>query len=806
MKNTFLLLWLFSFFMIDECFGASDGRIRGRVVDAATQEPIDYADVFLFARGELEPLHRTLPDRKGEFVFGSLAEGVYVIMVKLIGYDVLSVNDIVVGRSDSGKDVGTLFLKPLEIGLAEVEVVAAKRQVIYKLDKKVVDASVSQLGAGGTAVDVLENTPSIRIDAEGEVTFRGSSGFTVYIDGKPSVFSGTQALEQIPAGQIDNIELITTPSARHDTGGDVGIINIVTKKQSDSGLSGIVNLSGSTHLTRSLDFLLAQQNRTSRWYLGGTAYNRLRKSDFDQEKTTVVGDLTTVSHSKGPREGNRYNYTLKAGWNYTRSATTFTVDVEGGHSGNKRNGDLRYEELQSRPGTAGSDDFFISKDDYDNKENIGLGSVGIDHRFDENGHRISAQYYYKYGGGAVEYFQSDLFDRAGNRMQGHRAWESEHRITSRGNLDYVLPFGKNWRLESGYQYFSYLEDSKYEMQFWDPENGLFYWRDDIYNTSYFRHNIHSVYAILNKTLRQLEMQAGLRAEHTHRILRSSVEGASRVFNRMDFFPSVHIGYRMPYDQHLLVSYSRRTTRPELFFMEPYITYRDFYTAEIGNPDIRPEYIHSYEVNYKKEIGSHTVSATLFHRSRKDKIERLRVPYTAGVTLDSMANVGHDYSTGIELNGNVQVNRWWRLTLNGNVYHYKVKNQRQAGGKTESSTNYDILWSNAFDAGKTTRIQFDGNFVGPSVTTQGKTNAFWYFNLSVRQQLFKRKWTASLVFRDLFGSARYVSRIHTADLVSVTRIKPKFPNMMLSLSYSFNSFKDKSGLMRDNHDLFEGVNH
>ena len=125
------------------------------------------------------------------------------------------------------KDLGIIPMQMLEVGLQEVEVVANKKQVIYKLDKKIIEASSNLLSSGGTAVDILENTPSIRVNAEGEVTFRGSSGFTVYVDGKPSIFTGTQALEQIPSGQIQNIEIITTPSAQHDTGGDVGIINVM---------------------------------------------------------------------------------------------------------------------------------------------------------------------------------------------------------------------------------------------------------------------------------------------------------------------------------------------------------------------------------------------------------------------------------------------------------------------------------------------------------------------------------------------------------------------------------------------------
>ncbi len=172
----------------------------------------------------------------------------------------------------------------------------------------------------------------------------------------------------------------------------------------------------------------------------------------------------------------------------------------------------------------------------------------------------------------------------------------------------------------------------------------------------------------------------------------------------------------------------------------------------------------------------------------------------------MANVGHDYSTGIELSGQVQLTRWWNVNLNGSLYHYKVKNQYKTGGENEKSTNYDIMWNNSFDVFKYTRIQVDGNFVGPSVTTQGRTDAFWYVNLAVRQQLMNRKLAATLSFRDVFNSARYVSKITTSNLQSITRIRPSYPLITLTLSYTFNNFKAKSSQKREDHDLFEGTNH
>jgi len=785
---------------------AGNPRIKGKVVDATSKAPIDFADILLFQKGHDQPTSHILPDTNGAFSIADVKDGEYTLLIRLVGYDIYSRPDIVLSPNSAILDLGIVALKPLEVGLAEVEVVAQKKQVIYKLDKRIIEGSSNLLGSGGSAVDILENTPSIRVDAEGEVTFRGSSGFAVYVDGKPSVFSGTQALEQIPSGHIENIEIITTPSARHDTGGDVGIINIITKKNAQRGLSGMVNLTGSTILSRGADFLITQQNKSSRWYVGGAWTERLLKSDFNQQKTTIVSDTSTMSHSDGPRKSNNFNYSLKTGMLYSLPKTTLNADLEGGYGGRKREGDLDYREERSADGKVFETGDYFSRDYYKLDETYFQGSVGADHKFNDKGHQLTGSFYAKYGGDALEYFQSDLYDRSNVRQQGHRAYEDEYRWTIRGNADYILPYRSTGRLEAGYQYFSYLEDGDYSMEFWDPVKKEFYWRDDIYNTFYFMHGINSLYALLSDSYKSFSYQFGLRGEHTHRVLRSSIKNSDREFNHFDLFPSVHLGYNFPNDHVLMASYSRRITRPQLFYMEPYITYRDYYSAEIGNPDIRSEYINSYELNYKKNIGEHSVSASLFHRSRKDKIERLRVPYEAGVTLDSMANVGNDYSTGLELNAQIQPIRRWNVNLNGNLYHYKVVNKLSRSDKKETSTNYDITLNNVIEVGKYTRVQVDGNFVGPSVTTQGKTDSYWYMNFAVRQQMMSRKLSATLSFRDVFNSARYVSNINTADLQSITKIRPKYPLITLTLTYTFNNYSGKSSQSSTQQDLFEGTNH
>lgn len=772
--------------------------VKGRLIDQE-KAAIEFADIVLYKNGSTQPVAHVQSGPDGSFSLNITENGLYTFMARFIGYDVYQDTIQLKGLP---LDMGAIQLKPLDKWLAEVVVSGEQRQVVYKLDKRVISPGMN-LMTTGTAVDLLENAPSIRVDVEGNVSLRGSGNFAVYIDGKPSIYSGTQGLQQVPSSQIENIEIITNPSARHDATGDVGIINIVMKKRFQHSLSGVVNVLGSTELSNNINFLINKQNKTSQWYLGAGRNQPIRKSDFEQEKTTIVNDTTTLSHSTGPRKGDNYIYFVRAGGSYTLGQTELNLNLQGGYDKFTRTGNLAYAEQRSTNGAIFETGAYNSRDYYDLYGSYYQGDLGFSHKFNDHGHKLTGSFFVRYEGDPMEYFQSDLFNEKQERQQGHRAWEDEHRWTIRGNLDYTLPYSPTGSLDAGYQYFSYLEDGDYTMHFWDPLKKEFYNREDIYNTFYFQRGIHSIYTILSQSFGHFNAQAGLRGEHTHQVLRSSIPGSERTVNRFELFPSLHTSYNFPQKNTLAFSYSYRTTRPELYYMEPYITYRDYYTAEIGNPDIRPEYIHSFELNYKKDLGEHTLSSSIFYRNRKDKIERLRVPYHSGVTLDSMANVGHDYSLGLELNGQFKITRFWNATVNGNLYHYKVVNDFNS--YKETSTNYDLMINNLFQVLKNTRVQLDGNFVGPSVTTQGRSDAYWYMNLAVRQQWMQNKLSTTLSFRDIFHTAKYKNDINTANLRSITRITPGYPVITLTLSYSFNSSTRRAD-WQENRNLFEGTNH
>jgi outer membrane receptor protein involved in Fe transport len=311
--------------------------------------------------------------------------------------------------------------------------------------------------------------------------------------------------------------------------------------------------------------------------------------------------------------------------------------------------------------------------------------------------------------------------------------------------------------------------------------------------------------MLSNTWSRFSYQIGLRGEYTYRKLGNNLAWAEHTWHKFGLYPSAHLAWALTGNSRTNLSYSRRITQPQLFYMEPYVVYVDYYTAQRGNPFILPEYTNSVEWGYNKSFGNNSASGTLFYRARKDKIERVRIPYQTGVTLDSMANVGSDYASGAELSTTLQLKNWWTFDANGSLYYYKVKNEYKIDGKDAESWNWQVAVNNNFDLGKNTRARLEAYYVGPSVSTQGRVEDFFYMNLTVRQQLFNRRVIASLSVRDILASAKYNSIQSNVQVESLTKIIPQSPVFTLTLTYTFNNFRTQQREERVSHDLFEGTN-
>lgn len=768
-------------------FAQTSPSIKGRVVDAVTNKVIEFADVVITDKDNNTIASTTV--KQGLFAIPKVKSGDYYLSILLVGYQPY-VSDKLSFRDNKPIDMGTISLSMVETGLKEVVVTGEKSRVVYKLDRQKISGNSSLMASGGTAVDILKSTPSIRVDADGGISFRGSSGFLVFVNNKPSPLEGAQALEQIAAANIEDIEIITTPSARYKTDGDVGIINIITKNPTEEGFQGSINLSGSTLGTWNTDILLAHKKGANRFYAGIAASEIKRKSDFEQTKTTHVDDYVTTSDSDGERFGIVASYLGRLGWEFSKKNHTLLVELQGGMAKNSSGGNMSYDEHRTKAGQVINDNLYNSRDRYSNEKHIAQITTDYVWKINERGDRFTINGRLRYDPYALEYTESNMFEQSGIRYEGTRGYEDEHHWDFDGGATYELNYRENGKAEVGYQYTSYSEHGEYNIKYWDRGAQEFEWQDDLHAPFFYRRQIHSAYVMLTDKFGPVSVDAGVRADHTIDELTISVKDADRYIKRLELFPSAHLSYEAPGKNFITAGYSYRTNRPGIWKLEPYITYEDYYTKKIGNPDIKPEYIHSAELGYRKVIAEeNTISVTGFYRHRRGVTDNVRVAHEPGVTLDSLVNAGNDRMMGVEVMINIKNTRWWRMTINGSLFDYKFTS-RYEGSTDNTNVGYTASMINNFTLGKSTQMQFDANVVGPTVLTQGREEAYCYFDLALRQVLLKNKLSASFVMHDIFRTARYNNYRISKTLQSTTYVKPRYPNMMLSLSYTFNSAKQK----------------
>lgn len=789
-----LLLLLLPCILSPVCFGQQAMHVvTGKVVDESDGAPIPAADVLVT---DLEDniLSFGATDSLGVFIIDRIPSTEVLLVVRTMGYDSFIGEKLTLsGNSPERLDAGVIRLSRSAEGLREVTVTGEKNRIVYKLDCQQISASSSVTASGGTAVDILSGLPSVLVDSDGNLSFRGSTRFLVYVDGKPSPLEGTSALQQIPAASVEDIEILTTPSARYRTDGDAGIINITTKKSSSDQWSGLFTTTGSTLGTWGFDGTLNYRKGRNNWYAGGTLQQLKGRSEFTQEKMTDVMGVKTTSISDGERWSRNGTYVGRAGWQYSDGRKhNLSLDLQAGRTDYWRGGDMQYTANGS---------LFDSHDRYNLMKDLFQVSLDYVWRPDDK-NEIAIQNRFRYDSYSIEYTESNMFDPDGNRYEGTRGYEEEHHWDCDGSLTWKLRYREDGSLETGYQYTTYSEHGGYRIKYWDREAAQFDWQEDLATPFYYRRQVHSLYAMVREHVGKFSFDAGLRGDRVIDLMDIEIADASRDIKRFNLFPSAHLQYDAGKAGTLRAGYSYRTNRPGIWQLEPYITYEDYYTKKKGNPDILPEYSHSGELGWNKSFGKgNSLSATAYYRHRRDITDWIRTAYEPGVTLDQIVNAGNQKETGFELAGVWHPASWWTSSAAGSVFDYRFISRNEACTDARGFY-YQANWINSFQASKTTRIQFDAYAVGPKILTQGREKAYAYFNLGLRQQMLKDRLTLSAVAHDVFHTARYLNIRSAPGLVSRTLVRPKYPNVVISLTYNFNS-SDHKASSASSSNLFEG---
>jgi outer membrane receptor protein involved in Fe transport len=775
----------------DSAADDKEGVIRGVIIDSKTGQPMEYANVAIYNTSDSTLLTGGITNEKGEFEIRGMNYGDYYLEANFIGFNKSEVLSVSLDKENRAFDSGEIKLSPSTLALGTVDVVADKAAIEYKLDKKVVNVSQVVGAAGGSAVDALATAPSVQVDIEGNVTLRGSGSFTVLIDGRPSVLSGSDALRQIPASALENIEIITNPSAKYEPDGNSGIINLVTKKNSMNGFSGIVNGSIGTKDKYRGDFTL--NYRTEKWNatIGADWRDETNYGNMSIYRETIQNDTTTVLKMDGDRDYIRGGQNFKAGVEYFLSdKTTISIMGEAGKSNGSRGGKGYMHEYTIPT----SEDIYSATNEISARENdFYSATLNFLHNFDSEGHKLEAMAFYSKEDGVdeeseEEYLSDEDYNPTDIYLSRTSTLEGEDEQEFRIKADYTLPIGENSRLEAGYlgRFDKEIEDIQF--QDYDTESGE--WIDNEYfsSTTDFKRNVNAIYSTYSNQFGDFSFMAGLRGELTDREIYSSGVDSTYALNRFDVFPTLHLSYDFDDKNELMLSYSRRINRPSGRDLDPVPNYYNRYTIRLGNPELKPEYTDSYELGYMLKFGRSYLSFEAFRRVTHNKIERYETLGDDGIFYLRQDNFDRDFSTGLELMGNVEFTKWLMVNASISTFQYRINGELNGETIDRESNNLSGRLNATFKFTSNSRLQFQGFYRGPSTSIQGETKAMFFSDVSYRHDFFQKKLTATLSLRDPFGTGKFERESSGEDFYSTFKWEREPRVVMLTLSYKINNFK------------------
>jgi len=787
-----LLLVLISLASLQAQEGKGRGAfsISGKVIDQDAGQPMEYATVTLLSYPDSSLLGGIAADVSGSFNLNVKQPGRYILKVGFIGYKRFQ-QEVTLGADSRHLDMGEVHLYPLAANIDEVTVRANEHAVEYQIDKKVIHVEEQYTAISGNAVDVLENVPSIQVDIEGNVSLRGNSNFTVLIDDRPTVLDANDALQQIPAGMIKDIEIITNPSAKYDPEGTAGIINIVTKKRTLEGISGITHLDVGWGDKYGGDFLLNYRNAHYNVYFGADYQDRTYPGFIEEESRTYGPDTTFYLLSDGDRQRSRKSYSGRLGFEwFPDDRNTFSLSARYGSRGGESRSQTNYQEWNS---------LITGRSVYDSRESSdrGGGFFAINseytRQFSSKDHKLDLQ---------AMFYRREGEDNSINLLRntedvirsGQKSLEGGPGTGFRYRINYMQPFSEAFNIEVGAQ--GRLGDSEEwnEMYYYNNTSGEYDLQERFSHESVYAQSTHAGYALASGEWNSLGYQLGLRGEYTYRDILLQTTGENFNINRWDYFPTLHFSYQLPDNHQLMASYSRRIDRPRGWFLEPFLTWSDAYNVRRGNPDLQPEYINSWEMGYQKEFDRNSVSMEVYYRSTRNRIERIRSVYEENVMLQTFENVGIDYSLGTEVMLNMNLNTWWETSLTGNFYDYRVKGRLNQVDFDKHSFTWSLRWNHIFNITDNMRLQLNPYYSSPEVEAQEKESGYFAMHGAVRQSFMNNKLNFTLQVRDVFGTARHESEINGADFYSYRLYRHESPIVMLNLTWRINNYRN--GQRRD----------
>ncbi|WP_235298885.1 TonB-dependent receptor domain-containing protein [Portibacter marinus] len=777
------------------------GLITGKIIDAESNIPLEFATLSLFKAESDELAGGTITNSNGKFEIEA-PPGQYYLEIEFISYAPRRVDDIKVSASEEVVIVPTINLSLDSEQLDEVVITEERSQVSLSLDKKVFNVGKDLTNKGGTAEDILDNVPSVAVDLEGNVSLRGSGGVRILVDGKPSMMVGdgnSNGLRNLPANMIESIEVITNPSARYEAEGMAGIINIVLKKDRKKGFNGSIDVTGGYPATAGTAFNLNyRRDKINLFSSLGTRYRTGPGGGFTfQERIYNDGRASEIFNATRSINRSGISGNLNLGMDYfinSNNILTSSFSFRRSREGN--NNSVIYEDfMNSRANLVGiserSDD--ESENEYDTEYALTYEKklAGKDHkfiadlRFQDNTEVESSDF-------VQEFFDAngepsgddDLFQRSANN-------ETERRINLKA--DYLRPLPNDGKFEVGLQSSYRLISNRYLVE--EQIENEWVRLANLSNDFNYDEFINGAYGIYGKEYLRWSYQVGLRTEYSFiqtQLLDSDEDANAR--NYFNFFPSAFLSYKVNEENSLQISYSRRIRRPRFWDLNPFFTFSDPRNQFSGNPDLNPEFTDSYELGYVNYFGKGSLTSSIYYRHTTDVIDRVQTVTNEGVTILRPENLLTQDDIGFEFTGNYKILKWWDLSGNLNAFRSITDGANIQDDFTADAYTWFTRLNNKLKFSKTFESQVRVGHRGARRTPQGFNRGITSIDLGFGKEFPEKNLSLALNVRDLLNSRKRQSinefnLYEDGDVVGTFFSESEFQwrarSIIVSLNYRIN---------------------
>ncbi|SEQ15805.1 Outer membrane receptor proteins, mostly Fe transport [Hyunsoonleella jejuensis] len=736
----FLIVAIYSFGCL---LSAQDIQIKGQVIEETSKQPLAYATVALFDNTTKQTITGVITSDDGSFKIETEATQFY-IQISFMGFVSKTISDFNVNR---GKvDLGTIILKEDAEQLNEVVVQAEVSSSQFKLDKRVFNIGKDLSSTGASALEVLNNVPSVNVDIEGAISLRGSSGVQVLINGKPSILTDDGgALGSITADMIDRIEVITNPSAKYDAEGTSGIINIVIKKDERKGINGAFSLNAGIPDNNSIGISLNRRSEKFNLFTQMGLGRRVYPRDSENINENLQNGTSIVSEGRDLRVEKFYNITLGTDYyiddnNVLTLSGNFAYEIEDQPSDINfksldANSDITSEWNRTEATEATNPKWqyeLVYKRDFEDHEDHDLLLSATGRSFSKD---------------LTSLFQDTTIsgtDR--DNTQNTRTDYGSNNYTFK--IDYTKPFSEIWTLETGAQY--QIDDIGNDFEVQDLVNGDFVTDLGLTNNFQFDQKVLGAYAIGGYEYEKWGLKAGLRLEQTdlETTLVTTNESNNQTYTNL--FPSVHTSFKLSDAVSLQAGYSARINRPGMRELNPFFNIRNNFNIRKGNPKLMPEFTDSYELTSIFDIGKTSLNLGIYHRYTTDVIERIST-FENNINTSIPENVGTNSTLGIEFNTKYSPATWLTFNVDFNYNQFDRKGTFESAVFDFSGNQWSSKLMAKFDLPADIDLEAVGNHRSKVKTVQGVSSANTFLDIGIRKKILKDKGVINLSIRDVFKS-------------------------------------------------------